>query len=761
VAVDIANLTIKVDSSGVVTATGRLKELEQTGGRAETATDRLKSSWQKSLATYAKVAAGLLAIKKAMDFAKQAADLAAQVNQATTALENMAAQVGTSADEIVRSMQYMSGQTLSQLDVLQAANRAALLGIPLDELDRLMQVARASATALGTDVSQMFDDIVTGIGRGSKMILDNLGIVFSAEEAYVKFAEAQGKTVGQLTEFERKQAFLNATLEEGERIMKLVGEAGQEMTDTEPVQIYRAALKDLFSEIGQNLLPMMNALRLEMANLLGDIETALRTKRLMKEALGIEPSTIQDIEELREKLSNLGERLKYLQQQREELVAFAGTVAGSLLGGPTALEELDRQIAEIVQQMSALQQEIQRLQKAGEGLGPALTIPPPVVPPWKEFNTEVEKLLGLEDLVSDVSFSSLEQVNTFFWGLIDTMRAAGAPAEALSRAYRELFAWQEKFLQHQDQLEKAFVSPAFKDLPEWDVFNRKADERTQSLLEQAHALEMRLGPAQAAYNEELKHLQELEPYLTAETYAAAIEELKQKFPELTDAAAAFKVAMEDVGTSLLWATGQASLDVFRDIGAALQEGSLSAESFGEAMGRMVKTILDALPLMFLQVGLRLMMDQQYALGLGFIAAAGSTAIASGWTSAYLGSAQGNVFHEGSLVPFGAGGVVTRPTVFPMANGGMGLMAEKGWEAIMPLRRMANGNLGIEAAASPVYVTIKNYTAEPVQQKERRQPNGAREVEVIVGSIVRKQLTDGSLDKAMNANYGIKRQGQRV
>lgn len=60
----------------------------------------------------------------------------------------------------------------------------------------------------------------------------------------------------------------------------------------------------------------------------------------------------------------------------------------------------------------------------------------------------------------------------------------------------------------------------------------------------------------------------------------------------------------------------------------------------------------------------------------------------------LYSANGNVFFGGNVVPFAAGGVVQRPTVFPMANGGVGLMGEAGPEAIMPLRRDSAGRLGV-------------------------------------------------------------------
>jgi phage-related minor tail protein len=46
--------------------------------------------------------------------------------------------------------------------------------------------------------------------------------------------------------------------------------------------------------------------------------------------------------------------------------------------------------------------------------------------------------------------------------------------------------------------------------------------------------------------------------------------------------------------------------------------------------------------------------------------------------------------------FADGGVVTRPTAFAM-SGGMGLMGEAGPEAILPLRRGADGKLGVASA----------------------------------------------------------------
>lgn len=58
-----------------------------------------------------------------------------------------------------------------------------------------------------------------------------------------------------------------------------------------------------------------------------------------------------------------------------------------------------------------------------------------------------------------------------------------------------------------------------------------------------------------------------------------------------------------------------------------------------------------------------------------------------------GMANGGAFNSG-IQFFADGGVVNRKTGFGMANGGMGVMGEAGPEAIMPLKRGADGKLGV-------------------------------------------------------------------
>ena len=59
------------------------------------------------------------------------------------------------------------------------------------------------------------------------------------------------------------------------------------------------------------------------------------------------------------------------------------------------------------------------------------------------------------------------------------------------------------------------------------------------------------------------------------------------------------------------------------------------------------------------------------------------------------NADGNAFVNGQVQKYAYGGIVNRPTLFPMKNG-IGLMGEAGAEAILPLRRGSNGRLGVES-----------------------------------------------------------------
>lgn len=109
------------------------------------------------------------------------------------------------------------------------------------------------------------------------------------------------------------------------------------------------------------------------------------------------------------------------------------------------------------------------------------------------------------------------------------------------------------------------------------------------------------------------------------------------------------------------------------------------------------------------------------------------------------SAYGNVVEQNKIVPFARGGLVDKPTLFPMANG-MGLMGEAGPEAIMPLRRDSSGRLGVEASGGGVTVGAINITVENTgdQLNPAAQKQIAGQVQGLVLSTLANERRSGGM-----------------
>ena len=234
------------------------------------------------------------------------------------------------------------------------------------------------------------------------------------------------------------------------------------------------------------------------------------------------------------------------------------------------------------------------------------------------------------------------------------------------------------------------------------------------------------------------------------------------------------VIIADLTTQLIELAATASLSGFEELGRAFGEGADGAEALSRALAQMAQQILRQLPMMFLQAGLQLIANGQWQLGLGFIAAATTSAFLSGLVDGEINSAQntatqhaqGGVFDEYGQVAraYAAGGVFTNqivsaPTYFAH-GGGFGLMGEAGPEAIMPLTRMSNGNLGVQTAGSRANVTIniRNYSGAEVRQEESEGADGSKKIEITIGEMINRHLASGKADRVMGGRFGARASG---
>ncbi len=139
------------------------------------------------------------------------------------------------------------------------------------------------------------------------------------------------------------------------------------------------------------------------------------------------------------------------------------------------------------------------------------------------------------------------------------------------------------------------------------------------------------------------------------------------------------------------------------------------------MADLARTILAELLKIELRILLSRVLTSIFGAGTGGTSGEGgfgSESFGAGGGSQYgpqglTPSARGNAFFGGNqLTVLARGGIVNSPTLFPMARG-MGLMGEAGPEAVMPLKRTADGRLGVAASSHgggmnfsiPVSVTV--------------------------------------------------------
>ena len=186
---------------------------------------------------------------------------------------------------------------INRYDLMVGLNRALTLG-SAENTQQFAELARTALTlgrALGVDARFALESLSLGIGRQSRLILDNLGLIVSIESANKNYAKALRKTVKELTDSEKREAFRTAALESARAKVEELG--GITETGADSVQRFAISLRNLADAAAvavtksSLLIDMMrkltNALRpgneeferqRDLIVALGDDETALARK---------------------------------------------------------------------------------------------------------------------------------------------------------------------------------------------------------------------------------------------------------------------------------------------------------------------------------------------------------------------------------------------------------------------------------------------------------------------------------------------------
>jgi len=250
---------------------GTEKAKSEIGGLDNTM-DGLKSTILGAVSAYT----ALQVVQTAMEWGEEAARL----RDVQGAFENMGQAAGVDTVKLLEKMRTATNRTVSELSLMQKANTAMMLDLPVDRFDEILAIARGAAISTGQSMEFMLESIVTGLGRQSKMILDNLGILVSVEDANEAYAASVGKTVSALTDQERKQAFVNAALDAGIKNLDKMG--GLTTSATDGYVQMEVALEELKVTMGE-LVPNMDAAGGAIMDFNDDIKDGLPKLKLYVE----------------------------------------------------------------------------------------------------------------------------------------------------------------------------------------------------------------------------------------------------------------------------------------------------------------------------------------------------------------------------------------------------------------------------------------------------------------------------------------------
>ena len=122
----------------------------------------------------------------------QSAELAKQAEGVQIAFERLG------RGDILDGLREATHGTVSDLELMKAAVKFNDFKLPVEELGTMLAFAQQKAKDTGQSIDYMVDSIVTGLGRKSLMILDNLGL--SAAEIKEKMKETgdMTKAVGEI-----------------------------------------------------------------------------------------------------------------------------------------------------------------------------------------------------------------------------------------------------------------------------------------------------------------------------------------------------------------------------------------------------------------------------------------------------------------------------------------------------------------------------------------------------------------------------------
>ena len=284
--------------------------------------------------------------RQLLNMAKQAAKL----QNMEKAFKSLTKGTGNFATSMF-TLQTATKGTMSQFDLMQQANNAMILGITknTDEMSEMFSMAKRLGDALGVDTKRAVESLVTGIGRQSRLMLDNIGIIVKSDEAYQDYAATLDKTVDELTDAEKKQAFFNAAMDAARSKVAQLGPTARTASDS--FNAFGATMDNVGSAIGSTIGPVVTGFMDGVTEFINDImQSDLEEFITDLERMGIAIADIQGLSEIlaMEKANDA------IKQSEEDYINFIQRIKDSNSDYIKSLGEFDVGFSQAVTQFQTL-----------------------------------------------------------------------------------------------------------------------------------------------------------------------------------------------------------------------------------------------------------------------------------------------------------------------------------------------------------------------------------------------------------------------
>lgn len=205
---------------------------------------------------YATYAANVFAVSAAFTALRDAMNTDMMIR----GLDQLGAAGGVALGGLAKQFSAVTDGAISLRESMESTAKAISSGLSQQQFLELGKVAKGASQALGVNMSDAVSRLTRGITKLEPELLDELGIFTKVGKATEDYAKSVGKSVTSLTDFERRQAFANAVLEEGRQ------KFGEIAMESNPYDQLLASLKD----VAQNILSVVNTVVAPIAKLLAD-----------------------------------------------------------------------------------------------------------------------------------------------------------------------------------------------------------------------------------------------------------------------------------------------------------------------------------------------------------------------------------------------------------------------------------------------------------------------------------------------------------